>query len=83
MKEKLQEKLLAAIDDVLTAKFFILITATILTLTKRLDQQNWVMVMLTMAGLREAVNITGMIKSPGSAAKASAAAAKKADDDAQ
>jgi hypothetical protein len=83
MKEKLQEKLLVAIDDALTAKFFILVTATILTLTKRLDQQNWVMVMLTMAGLREAVNITGMIKSPGGTAKAPAAVAKKADDGAQ
>lgn len=65
MKEKLQERLLRMIDDVTTAKFFVMVTSTTLLLANKLSQDNWIMLMMMIAGLKEAGSIAYNLKGGG------------------
>jgi hypothetical protein len=63
MKEKLQERLLRAVDDVTSAKFFVLASSTMLLAMGKLGENNWVMLAMMVAGLKEAGNIAYTWKS--------------------
>ena len=65
MKEKLQERLLRAIDDVTTAKFFVMVTSTVLLIMGKVDQGNWIMLAMMISGLKEAGNIAYNLKGGG------------------
>lgn len=65
MKEKLQERLLRAVDDVTSAKFFVLAAATWMLLANKLDQNNWIMLAMMISGLKEAGAIAYNLKGVG------------------
>jgi len=63
MKAQVQIAFIKALDDLFSAKFFALVAATALLATGKLNENNWVAVVMMIAGLKEAGSIVSTIRS--------------------
>ncbi len=73
-----KEKMSNLFDELMTAKFFVLISATTMLYLGKLGESNWVLAVLTVAGLHSAGDLVTAMKTPVAPA-ADAAKASNAD----
>lgn len=61
-KEALSKLVLQFFESMTSAKFYILLSSSAFFWFGKLDQSNWLIAVLTVAGLKETVNVAGILK---------------------